>query len=65
MVNGVNGMPGRLVLKPVVVEKQQERECAIILLLLVVDQTVMVALNRQRNAIPKLALQAIQYNIKS
>ena len=59
MVNGVNGLPGRLVLKPAVVEKQQERECAIILLLLEVDQIVLVAQNRPKNAIPELVLQAI------
>ena len=60
MVNGVSGVPGRLVLKPVAEENQQERECATILLLLMVDLTVQVTLKRAKIAIPKLVPQVIQ-----
>ena len=59
MVNGVSGVPGRLVLKPVVEENQRERECATILLLLMVDLTVLVILKRAKIAIPKLVPQVI------
>ena len=60
MVNGVSGVPGRLVLKPAVEENQQERECATILLLLMADLTVLVTLKRTKIAIPKLVPQVIQ-----
>ena len=60
MVNGANGVSGRLALKPAVEENQQERECATILLLLMVDLTVLVILKRSKIAIPKLVPQVIQ-----
>ena len=60
MVNGVSGVPGRLVLKPAVEENQQEQECATILLLRMADLTVLVTLKRAKIAIPKLVPQVIQ-----
>ena len=60
MVNGVSGVPGRLVLKPVAEENQQERECATILLLLMADLTVQVTLKRAKIAIPQVVPQVIQ-----
>ena len=59
MVNGVSGVPGRHVLKPVVVEPKLELDCAIILLLLMVDLTVLVTPKKPKLAIPTLVTQVI------
>ena len=64
MANGVSGVPGLLVPKLAVVERQQERECAITLLLLMVELTVLVTQNRPKIVIPELVQQVIQYNTK-
>ena len=64
MANGVSGVPGLLVPKLAVVEKQQERECAIALLLQMVELTVLETLNRAKIVIPELVQQVIQYNTK-
>ena len=50
MVNGVSGAHGRVVARPVVVEKQQELENVIIQLLLMVDLTAMATLRITKNA---------------
>ena len=55
MVNGVSGAHGRVVPRPVVVEKQQEPENATIQLLLMVDLTAMVTPRILKNAWLKLA----------
>ena len=63
MVNGVSGANGLIVLKHAAVDRQQERENAIILLLLMVELTVLVTPNRPKIAIPKLVQQqVIQYD---
>ena len=59
MVNGVTGVPGRLVLKPVVVDNKQELDSATILLLLAVDLTALVTPNKPKIAIPMLVTQVI------
>ena len=56
MVNGVSGAHGRVVQRPVVVEKQQEPENATIQRLLMVDLTAMVTPRISKNALLKLAL---------
>ena len=55
MVNGVSGAHGRVVPRPVVVEKQQEPENATIQLLQMVDLTAMVTPRILKNAWLKLA----------
>ena len=55
MVNGVSGAHGRVVPRPVVVEKQQEPENATTHLLLMVDLTAMVTPRISKNAWLKLA----------
>ena len=64
MANGVSGVLGLLVPKLAVVERQQERECAITLLLLMVELTVLVTQNKLKIVIPELVQQVIQYNTK-
>ena len=59
MVNGVSGVPGQHALQPVVVDSKQEQDCAIILLLLMVDLTVQVTPNKPKLAIPTLVTQVI------
>ena len=60
----MSGVAGLLVLKHAVVELKQERECAIIQLLLMVELTVLVTLKRPLIAIPKLVQRVIHYNTK-
>ena len=59
MENGVNGVPGRNVLKPVEVDNKQEQDSAITLLLLTVDLTALATPNKPKIAIPKLVTQVI------
>ena len=65
MVNGVSGANGLLVLKHAAVDRQQERENAIILLLPMVELIVLVIPKRPKITIPKLVQQqVIQYDAK-
>ena len=64
MANGVSGVPGLLVPKRAVVERQQEPECAIILLLLEVELTALGIPNRPKTVILELVQRVIQNNTK-